>query len=85
MKLNAIKLGIATAIVFGAAWVICSLFVMGMPRAMMQMTGHMVHADFSHMNWQLNFSGLVFGLLAWSIGAGVIAGVTAAVYNRLVD
>lgn len=85
MKFNAFKLGIATAAVFGVAWVICSLFVMGAPRAMMQMTGHMVHADFSHMNWQLNFSGMVVGLLAWSIGAGVIAGLTAAVYNRLVD
>lgn len=85
MKINASKLGIATATVFGVAWVICSLLVMGMPQAMMQMTGHMVHADFSDMNWQLNSSGLLVGLLAWSIGAGAIAGATAAVYNRLVD
>ena len=85
MKINAFKLGIATAAVFGVAWVICSLFVMGAPRVMMQMTGHMVHAVFSHMTWQLNFSGVVVGLLSWSMGAGVIAGLTAAVYNRLVD
>lgn len=85
MKINAFKLSISTAAVFAVVWVICSLFVMGAPQAMMQMTGHMVHADFSHMNWQLNFSGLVVGLLAWSIGAGLIAGATAVVYNRLID
>ncbi|MXO49731.1 hypothetical protein GRI42_00230 [Erythrobacter gaetbuli] len=85
MKINAFKLSISTAAVFGAAWVICSLLVIGAPQAMMQVTGHMVHADFSHMNWQLNSSGLVVGLLAWSIGAGLIAGATAVVYNRLVD
>lgn len=85
MKINAFKLGVAAATVFGVAWVVCSLLVVGAPGATMQMTGHMVHANFDHMNWQVSFSGVVVGLLAWSIDAGVIAGLTAAVYNRLVD
>ena len=84
MKIDAIKLGFATAAVFAVAWVICSLFILGMPGSMMQMTGDMVHADLSQMGWQLDFTGFAFGLLAWSLGAGLIAVAIAATYNRLI-
>lgn len=84
MKIDAIKLAIAVAAVFAIAWIVCSLFVIWLPSAMMQMAGHMVHADFGHMGWQLTLGGFIFALTAWSIGAGLIAGLTAAVYNRLV-
>lgn len=84
MKIDAMKLAFATAIVFAVVWVICSLFVFSMPGAMMQMSGHMVHADFGRMGWQLNFAGFFYGLFAWSLGAGIIAGAVAALYNRFV-
>lgn len=84
MKIDAMKLAIASTVVFAAAWVICSAFVISMPSAMMQMSGHMVHADFGRMGWQLSFAGFVYGLFAWSLGAGLITGATAALYNRLV-
>lgn len=85
MKIDAFKLALATAIIFAVAWVICSLFVISMPGAMMRMSGHMVHADFSPMGWQLSLVGFVYGLFAWSVGAGLIAGATAALYNRLIE
>lgn len=84
MKIDASKFGFATAIVFALAWVICSLFVFSMPGGMMQMSGHMVHADLGQMSWRLSWVGFVYGLVAWSIIAGVMAWAVAALYNRLV-
>ena len=83
MEIDAMKLAIASTVVFAAAWVICSAFVISMPSAMMQMSGYMVHADFGQMGWQLSVVGFVYGLLAWSLGADLITGATAAPYNRL--
>lgn len=84
MKINALKFGLATAIIFAAAWVICSLFVFSMPAGMMQMSGHMVHADLGQMSWRLNWIGFIYGLVAWSVIAGTIAWAIAALYNRMV-
>lgn len=85
MKIDALKFGLAASIIFAAAWVICSLFVISMPTAMMQMSGHMVHADFGQMSWNLGWIGFVYGLVAWSVVAGIMGSGIAAVYNRLVD
>lgn len=84
MRIDAIKLGLATAIVFAVVWVICSLLVFSMPLGMMQMGGHMTHADFGPMAWTLTWTGFIIGLVAWSILAGVLAWAIAAVYNSLV-
>lgn len=84
MKIDAFKFGLSTAIIFALAWVICSLFVFSMPLGMMQMTGHMVHADFGQMSWNLGWIGFTYGLFAWPIVAGVMACGIAAIYNRLV-
>lgn len=83
MKIDAIKFGLATATVFAAFWVFCSLLVITMPLGMMQMSGHMVHADFGHMTWRLNFIGFAYGLVAWSLIAALLSGAIAAIYNRL--
>lgn len=84
MKIDAIKFGLATAIVIAVVWVICSLLVFSMPAGMMQMGGHMAHADFGQMAWTLTWIGFIIGLVAWSILAGIIAWAIAAVYNALV-
>ncbi len=84
MKIDAIKFGLAIAVIFAAAWVICTLFVVSMPTAMMQMTGHMVHANFGQMSWNLGWVGFIYGLVAWSVVAGIMGWGIAALYNRLV-
>lgn len=84
MKIDAIKFGIATAIVFAVFWVLCSLLVFSMPIGMMRMSGHMVHGDFGQMAWVLNWGGFIYGLIAWSLIAGIVAWAIAAVYNRLI-
>ncbi|QKG69896.1 DUF5676 family membrane protein [Erythrobacter mangrovi] len=83
MKIDAIKLGLASGIVFAIVWVICSLFVFAMPMGMSRFGGHMVHADLAHFPWILSWAGFLFGLIAWSVLAGIIAWGIAAVYNRL--
>lgn len=83
MKLDAIKLGFATAIIFALAWIICSLFVIIAPSGMMQMSGHMVHSNFEDMGWSLHWTGFFVGLVTWSVFSGLFVGAIAATYNRL--
>jgi len=85
MKIDSTKFGLATGMVFAVSWLICSLFVAVLPRGMMQMSGHMVHADLGNMGWSMHWTGIVFGLFAWSIIAGLMAWAIAALYNRLVN
>ena len=83
MKLDAVKFGLAWAISFAIFWVICSLMVWFMPGMMLNMSGHMVHGDLSAMQWRLSGAGVLLGLVAWSLVAGITGWLVAAVYNRL--
>lgn len=84
MKLDPNKLGIATVIVFAGIWVICSALIMLIPNAMMQMSGHMLHADLGTLSWTINWAGFVIGLILWSVLSGLLVWAIAVVYNRLV-
>lgn len=84
MKIDAFKFGAATAIVFALAWVVCSIFIFSMPFGMMQMSGHMAHANFSNMSWSLGWVGFIYGLIAWPVIAGIMSWGIAAIYNRLI-
>tara|TARA_R110002096_G_scaffold327314_1_gene521384 strand:- start:7820 stop:8101 length:282 start_codon:yes stop_codon:yes gene_type:complete len=83
MKLDAVKFGIASALAFAVLWIICSIFVWIGPGMMMEMSGHMVHGDLSQMQWQISFSGVIIGLIIWSVMAGITGGLIVAFYNRL--
>ncbi|OGS47872.1 MAG: hypothetical protein A3J40_13265 [Erythrobacter sp. RIFCSPHIGHO2_12_FULL_63_10] len=83
MKLDAVKLGTATAIVSAVLWVICSLLVAAVPGGMMNMSGSMMHADMANMQWTLTTTGFLVGLVVWSVLAGVVVWAVAALYNRL--
>ena len=83
LKLDSIKLGLATAIIFGAAWIICSLFVVLAPGQMMQMSGHMVHSNFESIGWSLHWTGFFVGLVTWSVFSGLFVWAITATYNRL--
>ncbi len=85
MKLDAIKLGLATAIIAGVAWVICTLFVIMIPGGMMQMSGDMVHTNLSGMGWSMHWAGFFVGLVAWSLFSGLFVWAIAATYNRLLS
>ena len=82
MKIVAVKLGAATAAVFAAIWVICSALVMLIPGPMMQMSGHMLHADLSGLGWSMHWSGFFVGLVLWSVIPGLLVWAVAGLYNR---
>ena len=85
MKLNAEKLGVATALVFAVVWVICSVLVVLLPGSMMQMSGHMAHADFGDMGWSMHWTGFIVGLILWTVVPAAVVWAVAAVYNRLAE
>lgn len=83
MQLNALKFGIATAVAVALAWLICSLAVWSMPAMTLSMGGSMTHLDVSQFGWHLTPIGVVTGLVAWGIVAGIFGWLLAAIYNRL--
>lgn len=83
MKLQTTNFALACALAALILWIICSLFVMLIPMGMMSLSGHMMHGDFSTLQWQLGMHGFFFGLIAWTITAGVLGWLIAAIYNKL--
>ena len=84
MKIEASRLGLASALAFAILWIICSAAVMLLPAGMMTMSGHMLHADLSTIQWSLGLWGFVAGLLAWSFVAGITGWFIGLLYNKLV-
>ncbi|NIP23257.1 MAG: hypothetical protein GWN62_30380 [Aliifodinibius sp.] len=85
MKLAPVKFGIASAVAFSIAWVVCSLLVMTMQSTMMTISGHMIHGDLSNMRWNLGMHGFFMGLVSWAIVAGFTGWLIALIYNALAD
>jgi len=83
MKLNAMNFGMASAISASVLWVICSVLVLVLPSMMLSMSGDMLHMQLNGMGWQLTLIGVVKGLVAWFVTAGVAGWLLAAIYNRL--
>lgn len=83
MRINATAFGLASAAVAAVSWILCSAIVGMIPGPMMNMSGHMVHANLEGMNWTLTFSGVVIGLVVWSLFAGLFAWALAVIYNLL--
>ena len=83
MKINAVNLAIASAVTAAVVWIVCSLLVWTVPGGMMNATTNMVHMDMARTGWTISFMGVVLGLFAWSIFAGIFAWLLATIYNLL--
>lgn len=83
MKLNPMKFALASSISASILWLICSVLVMIMPGMMMSMSGDMVHMELNDMGWHLSLSGVIFGMMGWSIIVGTMGWILASIYNRL--
>lgn len=83
MKLNPRRCAVATGLAFALLWVICSALVALIPGPMLTLSGHMVHAQMTAMNWVLTLPGFIFGLVAWSLLAAATAWLIALFYNKL--
>jgi len=79
MKINSLNFALASAITTAIVWVICSLLVWMMPGSMMNTTGNMVHMDMSKSGWMLSPLGFFWGLIVWSLFAGIFAWLLEAV------
>lgn len=83
MKIHATKFGLAALLVFAVFWIVGTTLMVSMPGPMTQMDGHMARADLGYMTWRLNWAWAIYGLVAWSLIAGLMAWAIATVYNRL--
>lgn len=83
MTSNPVKLGIASAIAFAILWIICSAIVYVSPGPMMEVSGHMIHADLSTLSWTLTWPGFIMGLVGWMVVAGVTSWLIALIYKLL--
>lgn len=82
--LNASQFGLAAAITTAIFWVVCVGFILIAPRGMMNISGHMMHADVAGYGWHMGFGGLIIGGLMWTIIAGAFFWAMASIYNRLI-
>ena len=83
MKINSLNLALASAVTAAIVWAICSLLVWTMPGAMMNVTGNMVHMEMGKSGWILSPLGFLWGLIIWSLFAGIFAWLLATVYKLL--
>ncbi len=81
MKLDAMKLAAAAAMTTAVIWTVCAALVALLPGNMMNLSGHMVHADLAAMNWTLTWVGYFVGLVIWSFSAAVTGWLIATFYN----
>ena len=83
MKINPLKFGVAGAITAAIVWVICSLLIWMMPGAMMNMTTNLFHMEMGKAGFVISPIGVIWGLIGWSLFAGIFAWILATVYNLL--
>ena len=83
MKLHALKFGFACAISAALLWILCSVLVMIMPSIMLSISGDMLHMQLQEMGWHITMIGIVKGLVAWSVSAGITGWFLSIIYNLL--
>ncbi|HSQ96616.1 MAG TPA: hypothetical protein VLM18_11045 [Croceibacterium sp.] len=100
MKLQAVKFGLAAAIVAGVFWLVGRLLLLAAPFGPVRggdyavqgymhggymMGGNSPYGHMAGLGWGGYFAGLLVGLIVVPLVAGVAAWATATVYNRLLD
>ena len=83
MRIDPLKFGLASAITAAIFWIICSLLVWMMPGAMMNMTTNLFHMEMGKSGFVISPIGVIWGLIGWSLFAGVFAWLLATIYNLL--
>lgn len=83
MKLDIRAFTIAQTVAAAILYVVCSFLVGFFPEMAARLAGYIFHADLSGMMRSISVSGFVIGLLALSIGWGLLSLMMASVYNCL--
>ncbi len=83
MKINSLNFALASAITAAVVWLICSLLIWIMPGAMMNMIMNLFHLEMGKSGFMLSPLGVIWGLVGWSLFAGIFAWILATIYNLL--
>ena len=84
MKLNIRAFTIAMTVAAAILYVVCSFFVGFLPDAAMSLAGYLLHINLSGIMRPISVSGFIVGLLAISIGWGLLSLIMASIYNSLI-
>jgi len=80
-KLRTRSLSLATALITGAVYSICILFIALAPKAAMAFFSYILHADLSNIARTVSWGSFIVGLLFWSIGTALYTALIARLYN----
>ena len=83
MKLDTRAFAIAAAVIAAALDAICAFFVAVAPNIHTAFFGYLIHSDLSVVPRSLTWGGFFIGLVRWTVGAAIVAGAVAWLYNRL--
>jgi len=83
MKIDSLKFGLASSITAAIVWIICSLLIWIMPGPMMNMTTNLFHMEMGKSGFVLTPIGVIWGLVGWSLFAGIFAWILGTIYNLL--
>ena len=84
MRVEAKAVGIASAIIAGATFVLCALAVAVAPGSTSGLLGWVLHIDLSSMARQVTWGNFIGGLVLFSAFVGLCVGLTAKLYNWLI-
>lgn len=76
--------GIAAGAAAGIVFVLCAAAIAIAPMTAAAFFGYVMHADLAQIARAMTVGGFVVGLLFWSIGTGLVFGLGATIYNRLI-
>lgn len=83
MKINTLNFALASAITAAIVWIVCSLLFWMMSGAMTNMTTNMMHMEMGKSGFVLSPVRVLWGLIGWSLFAGIFAWILATIYNLL--
>lgn len=82
MKLHVQALVQAVAWVAAVGYAGCALLVALAPQATMRVAGYLFHIDLSGIARPISWVGVLAGMVVWTLGSCLFAGVAARLYNR---
>lgn len=83
MKLDVRAFAIAAAVIAAVLDAICAFFVAVAPEQTTAFFGYLTHLDLSVIPRSLSWGSFIVGLVAWALGAAIVFGAAAWLYNRL--
>jgi hypothetical protein len=83
MRLEPRAFGAAAGMVAAVLFIVCALAVAIAPESTTAIASYLIHMDLSGMPRSLTLGSFAGGLIIWTLGAAVVFGSVAAIYNRL--